>query len=216
MGKNKNNIGVWEEFTEEELDFIRRLNFPYKIQEFLDDIPYNTDNKTRSPRRVMKDERAHCFEGAHCAASALRFHGYGCRILDMHAERERDDDHVIALFKRDGCFGAVAKSNFAGLRFREPIYKSLRELVMSYFNDYFNLKGERTLRSYSLPVDLRRFDDVGWMTTEKDLGFIGDFLDSVVHKTLLTPQQIGMLNRVDKRTYDSGLLGSNPEGIYRL
>lgn len=212
MGKI-NNENIWSDFSNKELSLIRELDAPYKIQGFLEGIPYNTDSQTRSPRRVIRDKKAHCFDGALFAACALRLHGYGCRILDMYAER--NDDHVIALFKRDGYFGAVAKSNFTGLRYREPVYRSLRELVMSYFDVYFSLERERILRSYSLPVDLKKFDGVGWMTTEEDLGFIGDFLNSVFHRAILTPQQIGALTRVDERTYRSGLLGSDPKGIFK-
>ena len=127
----KKALSAW---TKGERNFLAKLKSPEKIQHYLDIIPYNSDDQCRSPRRVLRDRKAHCMEGALFAAAALRFHGYGCRLMDMAAVR--DDDHVIALFKQYGCWGGVAKSNFSGIRFREPVYRSLRELVMSYFENY--------------------------------------------------------------------------------
>jgi hypothetical protein len=199
-------------WTPQETALLQSLNTPPNIQAFLDDTPYNDDHQCRSPRRVIRDRRAHCMEGALFAAAALRFHGLGCRILDLKATR--DDDHVIALYQRDNYWGAVAKSNMSGLRFREPIYKTLRELALSYFADYFNTERERTLRAYSRPLDLSRFDPTHWMTTEDDLDPIGQFLDKTPHRALLTADQIQMLSPVDQRTWDANMLGVNPKGLY--
>lgn len=198
----------------EERFLLSRLSDPGKVQDFLDKIPYNTSEGCRSPRWVMRERMAHCMEGALMAAAALRFHGLGCRVVDMRAVR--DDDHVVALFRKHGCWGGVAKSNFSGLRFREPVYRTLRELVMSYFDFYFNETGEKTLRSYSRPVDLGRFDPMCWMTTEDNLDFIGDYLDSVPHVKLITPAMTRSLRRVDRRTYEAGMLGVDPAGLYRV
>jgi hypothetical protein len=203
--------GAW---TRGERALLGRIKAPELIQRFLDALPYNTDEQCRSPRRVMRDRVAHCMEGALFGAAALRFQGYGCRILDMMAVR--DDDHVIALFRRHGCWGAVAKSNFSGLRFREPVYRTLRELVMSYFEGYYNEAGEKTLRLYSRPVDLRRFDASEWMTTERDLEVIGDYLNAIGHTRILTPAMVRSLRKVDGRSYKAGLLGSNPKGLYKV
>ena len=159
------DLQVW---TEEERTILEALNTPAAVQAFLDAIPYNDDKQCRSPRRVLRDRRAHCMEGALFAAAVLRSHGRGCRIVDLRSVR--DDDHVIAVYRDFGCWGAVAKSNIAGLRYREPIYRSLRELAVSYFADYFNTVRERSLRAYSRPVDLRRFDRMAWMTTEEEIG----------------------------------------------
>ena len=139
-------------WTEEEIKFLKTLNKPDKIQGFLDSIDYNPNYECRSPRWVIKKRSAHCFEGALLAAAALNFIGYKPLIVDMKAYN--DDDHVIAVFKENGHWGAVAKSNFTTLRYREPVYRSLRELAMSYFDFYFNIAGDKSLRSYSVPFDL--------------------------------------------------------------
>lgn len=190
------------------------LKTPKKVQDFLDSIPYTTDDACRSPRRVIRDRMAQCFEGALFAAAALRFHGHRPLLLDMRAVR--DDDHVLALFRKDGFLGSVAKSNFVGLRYREPIHKTIRELVLSYFEDFFNVAAEKTLREYSRPFDLARFDRRGWMTAEEDLHYIGDALDAAPHVRLLTPAQTRALKPVDKRALDAGLLGSDPAGLFKV
>jgi len=194
-----------------EYALLRGLKSPPAIQEFLDfQIRYNKERKgptCRSPRRVLRDRLAQCFEGALLAAAALRVLGHPPLLLDLCAVR--DDDHVLALFRRRGCWGAVAKSNYAGLRFREPVYRTLRELAMSYFEDYYNTKAEKTLRSFSTrPVHLARFDRIPWMTTEQDLWVIGDCLTAVRHTPLLTPAMVRSLSRVDRRSLRAGLTGA--------
>ena len=157
-------------FTPAERSVFRRLPSPEKIQRFLDDLAYNKEPggpTCRSPRRVLRDLTGHCMEGALFGAAALRMLGYPPLLLDLEAVH--DDDHVLAVFRTRGCWGAVAKSNFSGLRYREPVYRTLRELVMSYFEHYYNLRREKTLRNYSRPVNLRRFDRIGWMTAEEDV-----------------------------------------------
>jgi len=203
-----------EAWTAGERAILSRLRTPETLQRFIDDIAYNAGEGCRSPRWVMRDRRAHCMEGALFAAASLRFHGLGCRVLDMLAVR--DDDHVIALYRRHGCWGAVAKSNFSGLRFREPVYRTLRELVMSYFEPYFNELGEKTLRSYSVPVDLARFDAMGWMTTDRDLEPIGDFLTAARHIRILKPAMIRSLRKVDRRSYEAGMVGLDRRGLFRV
>ena len=205
------SCGTW---TSGEKAILSRLRTPETLQRFIDDLPYNPGESCRSPRWVMRERRAHCMEGALLAAASLRFHGLGCRVLDMLAVR--DDDHVIALYRRHGCWGAVAKSNFSGLRFREPVYRTLRELVMSYFESYFNELGEKTLRAYSLPVDLARFDAMGWMTTDRDLEPIGDALTAARHVRILTPAMIRSLRKVDRRSYEAGMVGLDRRGLYRV
>jgi len=187
--------------------FRRRLNTPARIQQFLDEIPYNTesDGETfRSPRRVLRDRTANCIEGAVLAAAALRVQGEPPRIMDLTAEH--DEDHVIAVFKRRGLWGAIGTSKFTGLRFREPVYGTLRELAMSYFEHYFNLEGERTLRGHGRPVNLSRFDRLHWMTSEAPLWPIADHLERIPHVALL-PLGIGRrLTPVDRRLEAAGLL----------
>jgi len=202
-----------EEWTRAERALLERLDTPEKIQKFLDSIPYNTDLQCRSPRRVMRDRVAHCMEGALFTAAAMRYHDQECLLLDLVSVR--DDDHVVALFKRHGRWGAVGKSNFSGLRFREPVYSTLRELVMSYFENFFNKAAEKTLRCYSHPFDMRKFDDIGWMTTEKDLNFIGHYIDKTPHIRIMSRGMVRSLNRVDKRLYGAGMVGVNPRGLFK-
>jgi hypothetical protein len=196
-------------FGARERTALRRLSNPVKIQRFLDeDIGYNTepDGPTcRSPRRVLRDRIAHCMEGALFAAAALAVNGFPPLLLDLEAVR--DDDHVLAIFQQRGHWGAIAKSNYAGLRFREPVYRTLRELAMSYFEHYFNLGGEKTLRGYSRPVNLARFDRIHWMTAERDVWEIPEYLCEVPHIPLLTPELERSLGRVDARLKAAGMVG---------
>ena len=139
------------------------------------------------------------------AAAALRVLGFPPLIFDLEAER--DTDHVLAIFKVRGHWGAVAKSNFTGCRYREPVYRTLRELALSYFNIYFNLRFERTLRRYSRAVDLTRFDRLDWMTTEKPIWFIAEYLCEIPHTPLLKPSMEKNLTRVDPRTARGEMVG---------
>jgi hypothetical protein len=130
----------------QQLDLLSGLTSPERIQALLDSIAYSAEDINRCPLRVLQDRTAHCYDGAFLAAAALRRIGYPPIVVDMMPEPRRDDDHLLAIFRRNGLFGALAKSNFVGLRYREPIYRNLRELVLSYFEDYFNVDGEKTLR----------------------------------------------------------------------
>jgi len=195
-------------FNPRELVFLRRLTTPEKIQRFIDDLAYNKERDgptCRSPRRVLRDRTAHCLEGALFGAAALRVQGYPPLLLDLEAVR--DDDHVLAVFRRDGCWGAVAKSNYAGLRSREPVYRTLRELVMSYFEHYYNPAGEKTLRAYSRPVNLARFDRRHWMTAQEDIWFISDYLFTIPHRPVIPRFVEQRLSRMDQRLYEAGMFG---------
>ena len=167
-------------FDARERKLLRRLTTPEKIQRFLDDeIGYNKEPggpTCRSPRRVLRDRLAHCMEGALFGAAALGLLDFPPLLLDLEAVR--DDDHVLAIFRSRGHWGAIAKSNYSGLRFREPVYRTLRELVMSYFEHYYNPAGEKTLRRYSRPVNLARFNGIHWVTAEEDVwAIIGAVVD---------------------------------------
>src|SRR4051812_37740862 len=196
-------------FTPSELRSLRALKTPAGIQKFLDKLPYNLSYNARSPKNVLQDRLASCLEGGIFAAAALRIIGFPSLIFDLEAEQ--DTDHVVAIFKLREHWGAVAKSNFTGCRYREPVYRTLRELAMSYFNIYFNLRGERTLRRYSRPVNLARFDDRNWMTTRKDIWFVAEHLCEIPHTELFTRAQVERLTRVDSR-----LVKGEAVGHYRL
>lgn len=195
-------------FTPGELRRLRALRNPRLIQRFLDSLPYHHAQTAWSPRHVLREGTAHCLEGAIFAAAALRVNGFSALIWDLEANR--DVDHVLAVYRLDGHWGAVGKSNFAGLRYREPVHRSLRELAISYFDTYYNYLGERTLRAYSRPVNLARFDDRHWMTSEKDIWFIPEYLCHIAHTPLLTTAQEKRLTRLDARAKAAGLVGHNP------
>ena len=201
------------EWTKEEAGFLKTLSNPDKIQAYLDSIGYNPNYECRSPRWVIKKRSAHCFEGALFAAAALQFMGYKPLIVDMKAVN--DDDHVIALFKENGCWGAVAKSNFTSLRFREPVYRNIRELIMSYFDFFFNMDGYKSLRSYSLPFDLTVYEPRHWTTTDEDLEYIGDKIESLHHFPVVTDKMIKGLYSASGSMLRAGLLGSKPEGLFK-
>jgi hypothetical protein len=192
-------------FTPAELRKLRSMKDPHGIQKFLDDIPYHLADTAWSPRRVLVEHTAHCLEGSIFAAAALRANGYPPLLLDFEAER--DTDHVIAVFRENGYWGAVAKSNFAGCRWREPIHRTLRELALSYFNTYVNLRRERTLRRFSVPVNLKRFDSQNWMTTEKPVWFIVYHLFGIKHYPLITRAMAKRLHRMDERLFQAECLG---------
>lgn len=193
-------------FTARELQTLRALRTPHGIQRALDAMPYHHAATAWSPRRVLREGTAHCLEGAVFAAAALRVLGFPPLLLDLEAVQ--DTDHVLAVYRVGGHWGAIAKSNFAGLRYREPVYRSVRELVMSYFEGYINLRGDRTLRAYSRPVNLARLDRrPGWMTTADDLWWIAEHLVGVPHTPLLSRAMIRRLHRVDRRSLDAGLVG---------
>ncbi|HEV3197131.1 MAG TPA: hypothetical protein VGZ73_04465 [Bryobacteraceae bacterium] len=195
-------------FTAIERAVFRRLLTPETIQRFLDDLAYNKEPggpTCRSPRRVLRDRTAHCMEGALFGAAALRMLGHPPLLLDLEAVR--DDDHVLAIFRVRGHWGAVAKSNYSGLRYREPVYRTLRELVMSYFEHYFNPQKEKTLRGYSRPVSLTRFDSMGWMTAEEDPWAVPEHLCTIAHTPVLSRGLTRPLARVDDRLFAAGLVG---------
>ncbi|HOG47424.1 MAG TPA: hypothetical protein PLJ35_08980 [Anaerolineae bacterium] len=199
----------------EERALLATFTTPAGIQAFLDGIAYSTEPIYRCPLRVLRERTGHCFDGALFAAAMLRRLGQRPLIVDM-LPNERDDDHVLAVYRVDGYWGAVAKSNFAGLRYREPVYRSLRELIMSYFEVYFNVNGEKTLRGYTTPLDLSAFDARDWLASDEPLEAIADRLGEIRHFSLLTPAMVARLAPVDVRSYQAGLQGSNPAGLFKL
>ena len=199
-------------WTKNEIDILKNINSPYKIQQFLDETEYNSSHETRSPKFVLNNKRAHCMEGAMFAAFCLELQGFPPTILDMLAFN--DDDHVIAIFKHKGFWGAIAKSNFTTLRFREPVYKSLRELTMSYFDFYLNTIGDKSLRAYSLPYNLNKQNKLNWRTTEKDLEEIGNNLNNVKHFPIINQEQINNLEVAGDYLLESSMFGANIAGLY--
>jgi hypothetical protein len=193
----------WDDFglSKGELKLFKSLNTPSKIQNFINKIPINFEEDGKdscySPRMVLEKNRCHCIEGAILAALILRVNGYAPLLVDLTAS-SKDFDHVIAVFKKYGKWGAITKTNHYSLRYREPVYETIRELVMSYFHEYFNDKGKKTLRSYSNPVDLSMFDHENWMTTEEEIWQIPEYLTEVEHFKILNKSQIAGLRDADK------------------
>ncbi len=192
-----------QSLTREELRLLRSLSTPAKIQNFLDRLDYHLTNTAWSPRLVLRYRAAHCLEGAVLAAAALRINGYPPLILDMEAKN--DTDHVIAVFRQAGGWGSIGVSNYPGCRYRDPIYRTLRELVLSYFNDYFNKRRQKTLRAYSRPVNLKRFDRYNWMSSEKPIWYIAEYLVGIPHTRLLTPAMERALRPLDRRSFQAGM-----------
>lgn len=202
------------ELSGEARAIVNGLTGPAGVQAFLDSIPYSTDEFYRCPLRVLRDRTAHCFDGAVFAAAMLQRIGYPPLILDM-LSNGRDDEHLLALFKDRGCWGAVAKSNFVGLRFREPVYRTLRELVMSYFEQYYNLEREKTLRGYTGPLNLKRFDRLNWMTADETMDLIARRTEEIRRVMLIDAEMEKRLSPVDERSYQAGMIGANPDGVYK-
>jgi hypothetical protein len=196
-----------------EFAVLRRLDTPRKIQAFLFDLKQNfePDGDTCRPvRAILRERNAHCIEGAMLAACALWVHGEPPLVMDMRAVR--DFDHVVALYRRNGCWGAISKTNGPGLRGRDPVYRTLRELAMSYVHEYCNRRGQKTLREYSMPCDLRRFDARIWVSGEKDAWKIAEALEDVRHFKLMTARQVKSLARRDphERRIDATLQYRRP------
>lgn len=207
---------LFEDFLDpENRRIFTSLKTPYQIQEYLDSIPYVGEELNRSPLRVMQDRQSHCLDGGLFAALVLKKIGYSARIIDLVPEPGIDDDHVLAIFQENGLFGAVAKSNFVGLRFREPVYSSLRELVMTYFDVFFNVDGIKTLRGYTRPIHLDRYDTYHWETEITGVDKIVDRLYSMKMVSVISSEQINKLNLMDRRSYQAGMLGINMDGLYK-
>ena len=203
-----------QHLTKSERRILGPLTSPGKIQTFLDELAYSTEETYRCPLRVLRERVAHCYDGALFAAGMLRRLGHPPLILEM-LPNHRDDDHLLALFKQDGHWGAVGKSNFVGLRFREPIHRTLRELVLSYFEQFYNVEREKTLRGYTLPLNLESFDRHGWMVKDEPLERIAEKLDRMRRVRVLTLKMVKRLSPLDTRAYQAGLLGANQRGLYR-
>jgi len=188
---------------------------PTDIQAYLDTLVYSPEDRNRSPLNVMQDGTAHCLDGALMAAVAMRWLGYQPRILDMLPALNTDDDHIIVIFQRGGYYGAIAKSNFVYLRSRQPVYRSLRELVLTYFDGYFNVNGIHTLRSYTRPHNLAAMDFAGWMWSDAGGDAVERRLTQLRRIPLVTEEMAAAFTPVDPITYKAGMLIVNEAGLYR-
>ena len=211
LSKNGNRRNGHDSFglSPQNLRTLRALKTPSQIQKFIDAVPYQYANTAWSPQRVLRERKGHCLEGALLAAAALRVNGHPPLVMDL--EGVRDDDHVVALYREHGLWGGIAKSNFAGLRFRAPVYRTIREIALSYFEHYYNLRGERTLRSYSVPVNLARLDHHDparhWMTSDEDVWCVPELLIAARHYPLFPDKVARALPRLDRRSFEAGMHG---------
>lgn len=206
------------EWIAAEKKFLKSLKTPALIQDYIDSLKYNTEGVVRSPRFVMKSKRAHCFDGALFAASALDFHKIKPFLVALYANGN-DDDHVITVFRQRGYWGAIAKSNYVPIRWRDPVYSSLRELVMSYFEGYFTLDGFRTMRAYSHPFEILKLENFNWRYTDKDLDPIGDLIDKP-GRIKLFPKWMNEswlkrnLKLADKKSIKGASIGLDLKGVF--
>ena len=183
----------------EELEILKSLSTPQKIQDFVNKIPINFEKNgptCMSPRMVLKKNTAHCLEGALFAAAALRINGYPPLIVNLETTAE-DDAHTIAVFQINDLWGAISKTNHTMLRYREPVYKSIHELIMSYFHEYFLENGDKTLRSHTSSIDLSIFDHYDWMISDKQLWFIQQLLNDAEYQPVVPESQIQYLRKAD-------------------
>lgn len=208
-------ITLESQLTADERGLLAGMTTPRKIQDFLDTVAYEAEYFNRAPLRVLRERQGHCLDGALFAAAALRRIGYRPQVLDLTPEPLMDDDHVLAVFEQGGALGAVAKSNFAGLRYREPVFRTLRELVMSYFEDYFNTLGRKTLRGYTRLLDLSQYDAANWETSDAACDRIEKRLQSMKSIPLLTPEMIRHLTPVDARRMAAGMYGADEAGLFK-
>jgi hypothetical protein len=192
---------------------LKRLTTPAKIQDFLDSIPMNHEKKGEthfSVRRVLREKKAHCIEGALVAAAALMLHGEMPLLMDLRGKKH-DFDHVVALYKKNGYWGAISKTNHATIRFRDPVYKTLRELALSYFHEWFmNTNGEKTLVSYSQPLNLKS-TKLDWLTSEKELWELDDALDALPHYSVVPKGNARFIRKADPMELKAGRLIEWPE-----
>lgn len=195
-------------YTQAEEKFFKKLSSPQKIQDYLNTLKFNFEKRGEtcmSPRRVIQRKTAHCMEGAMLAAAALEYHGAKPLVVDLRAKRP-DVDHIVTLFKFRGFWGGITKTNHAVLRYREPVYKTIHELAISFFHEYFDGKGFKTLREYSVPINLNKFNKYNWRTSDEELFAIPKAIDAAKHYTLLSSFQLKNLRTADKIEIKAGKL----------
>jgi hypothetical protein len=205
------SITIPPELTE----VLHKFKTPVDVQSFLDATPYSPEERNRCAVNVVRDRMAHCLDGGLFAALGLRWLGHPPLIIDLQPEPGMDDDHVLAVYKVNGLLGAVAKSNFSGLRLREPVYKNMRELVMSYFEDYFNVDGVKTLRYYTIPLDLSKLDVYDWIGSDSGVDEIERRLKYLRKTSVLPSASVKMIGNTDPLSYQAGMLGVNHSGLYK-
>jgi hypothetical protein len=192
----------------------RSLTSPAAIQAYLDGIPYVAEERDRSPLAVLQDRQAHCLDGGIFAALALWRLGHRPLILDLVPEPGKDDDHVLALFRHKRAWGAIAKSNYVGLRYREPVYRDLRELAMTYFEWYTSLDKQKTLRAHTRPLDLARLERFDWAWDEDGIRQVSRRLYRLKPIRMVAAEADLQLSPADERAYAANTQGTNFDWVY--
>lgn len=205
----------YKQLTPDECDLVESLDSPVKISRFLDGVQYPGGERNRCMVNVIRERQAHCLDGGLFAALMLHRLGHPALMIDLLPEPGTDDDHILALFRQNGRWGCVAKSNFTGLRFRDPIFATLRELVMSYFEVYFNSQGQKTLRGYTRPIRLSQFTRLNWLTEDAGVDAIEKSLKGLPTIPLLNARMIQDLTTMDERSLQAGMFGVNLDGLYK-
>ena len=200
------------EWNSNERRILASLKTPGDIQDYLDRLAYDERGGARSPRRVMESGEAQCYSGALFAAAALRELGFPPRIMWMDAVE--DDGHCVALYEIDGLWGSVAKSNFTGIRSREPVY-TYEALGLSYFDFFFNQFGKRSMRAFTVPIELEPFEKRNWRFDDGEMLYVDDAIDTAPRAWSLPDTAEKHLSRTGDAVMKAGLLGSNPEGLWR-
>jgi len=200
-------------WTNKEIQLLKKLRTPQKISEFLAKIRYKVTDGCYSPRLVMAYQEAHCFDGAFFAAAAMEFHGYKPLIIDLWAQD--DDEHLLCVYQQHGLWGSIAKSNTSLLLERSPVYQNVRELIMSYFDLYFNYYGKLGLYAYSKPINLNLFNKYNWRGTDQNLEFLSEKIDQQTHYEIIDPRKLKKMPKVNKVLLKACFLNSNLAGVKR-
>src|SRR3990172_12767296 len=143
-----------------------QLDTPFTIQNYLDSLAYKGEERDRSPLNAMLDNQSHCLDGGFLAALCLWRIGFKPLLIDIVPDPGVDDDHVLALYRIEGRWGALAKTNYINLGFREPVHKNLRELVMTYFEHFASIRKRKVLIGYTRPLDTSRYTHLNWAWDE--------------------------------------------------
>jgi hypothetical protein len=197
---------ILEILNTKEKALLRRLDTPQKVQDFLDEVPFNFEESREtyfSPRKMLRTNRCHCLEGALFAHLCLKYHGFESFILDLKVKEKfrkkgEDSDHTVCLFRQGGLWGGVSKTNHSVLRWRDPIYLNPREIAASYFHEYFLNNGEKTLESYSKPFDVFKKFGHEWIVAENDLDHIAEALDKTPHLPFVPKKSVRFVRRAGK------------------
>ncbi len=212
--KPPNSNFQFKNFPKKVLRKINSLNTPKKITSYIDNLNYNYSDSSLSPLDVLQENKAQCLQAALTASCLFNYHNHPPLLLDLRAVR--DEDHVLCIYQVDGYWGSIAKSKFTGLRGRDPVYSSIKELALSYFENYFNFAGQKTLREYSIPLNLTQFDSKNWMTNTDVQSSIAIKLDLIKHYSLFSKSHTIYLSRVSGVRFTAGTMDSKIKNLSEL